>query len=116
MNGENGNDKTHRLLEAILLELQDHGKYIREMRADIRALHEDVRVLKDDVRVLKEDVAQIKAEMKALARRAENLELVVVDMNRRLENVERALISFSGLFKDVQDLRERIQRLEAKVR
>lgn len=115
MNGENGNDKTNRLLEAILLELQDHGKYIREMRADIRMLQEDVRVLKDDV-------AQIKAEMKTLARRVENLEIVAVDMNRRLENVERrlenverAMLAFAALFKDVQELRERVMRLESKV-
>ncbi|MFN3426626.1 MAG: hypothetical protein ACK41G_03515 [Candidatus Thermochlorobacter sp.] len=108
MSSENGQDKTNRLLEAILLELQDHGTAMREMHTDVCTIKEDIRTL---------------------TRRVENLEIVAVDMNRwlesverwlenverQLENVERSLLAFTALFKDVQELRERIMRLESKV-
>lgn len=137
-------EETNRLLEAILITLQDQAK-------DIRQLKEDVRVLKEDVRILKEDVRVLKEEVQALNRRATNLEIVVIDLNARQKATNERLAELAQAvekntaqlrehateikrlaetvqlnaseigfmrelhLKDIQDLRERVSRLESKV-
>jgi chromosome segregation ATPase len=98
----NGNENTNRLLEAILISLQD--------------IEKNIRVLKDDVRVLKEEMSEVKQELKALNQRVDKID-------RRLGNFEVIILShnekISSLVKiydeDVRDLKARMTRVESRI-
>ncbi len=85
------NDETNKLLEAILITLQDNGKDIRDLKTEMRG---------------------VKDEIKLLGARMANVETAVLGLDKRMANVETAVVSNTLA---IQQLDKRMANVEVAV-
>ncbi len=99
------NNETNKLLEAILITLQDNGKDIRDLKAEMRGV-------KDEVSGLKAEMRGVKDEIKLLGIRMANVEVAVLGLDKRMANVETAVVSNTLA---IQQLDKRMANVEVVV-
>ncbi|MBC8043601.1 MAG: hypothetical protein IAF08_09155 [Rhizobacter sp.] len=85
------NEETNKLLEAILLVLQENGKDIRGMKNDICEMKDDARGMQNDIREMKGDIREMKGDIRTLNGRMSSVENAVKENTREITLLREAV-------------------------
>jgi chromosome segregation ATPase len=118
------NDETHKLLEAILITLQDNGKDIRNLKAEMRETAQRVSSIEKAIHELNERVKSLNAELEQYGDAATVISNAMVKLNERIHRAQLvALHLIEKKIEDaidckvqdkVQDLRETVLKPESR--
>ena len=108
-----------RLMQTMIIKVDDLATAMKEVKSDVHGLKSDVHGLKSDVRDLKSDVQGLKSDFQGLKSDFQGLKFDVRELKTSSVRFEGKLDVLSGQFRDVagQTIKDtqRITSLEGRI-